>query len=451
MAFVSGTQLDDIFIPTVNNATYLGGAGNDTYVITKAVAPGAVVVISDTEGSNRIQLTDGLAVVTSQFAANAVELTLSNGARVQLLGAASFGFDIGANVTSGDTSATPNQSYAQFASAFGVSQLPTGTGIVSGVPNYIVFNGGGYLQPTFAVTASSAASEGGAVTFSVGLTGRIPGQSYSVNVALTGSGGAVAGTDFESTLRLDSTAINAGVQLANGTLMIPASSTLTNVTLGSGVLTDDISPETGEGATFTLSAPSAGAYLSPTQSSATVQIVDVPARTYTLSPLAPSVFEGQPITFTVTASAPVAIDTSVTFTVRAPDAQGPNTGTGFTNSADFAASTLIPTTVTIPAGKASTSFTVTALDDAITELPEDYKLVAEINGGPTFATPVTVLDRAIAPNFTLSAATEAEAASSFAINAVGDLAPVSATMHIDLAGQGTASRATIDAVQISWP
>lgn len=451
MAFVSGTQLDDIFIPTVNNATYLGGAGNDTYVITKAVAPGAVVVISDTEGSNRIQLTNGLTVVASQFAANAVELTLSNGGRVQLLGASAFGFDVGANITAGDIAATPNQTYAQFANLFGVNQLPTGTTIASGLPNYIVANFTGYAAPTFAITGATAGTEGGTASFSVSLTNRFAGKNYSVDVALTGSGGAVAGADFDSTLTLDAAAVAAGIQLVNGTLVIPASSALTNVTLSSYVVNDTLTPESGEGMTFTMSAPSAGAYVLSTKPSTTVPIVDVPSPSYTLSPYGPSVVEGEPITFTVTASAPVAADTKVVFTLFVADPQGPGSGGRFVNAADFDASALIPTTLIIPAGKSSVGFTVTALDDGITELPEDCKVIATVIGATTITNPLTIIDRVIVSNSNLSAAAGTEGASTFDINASSDSLLVGATMHVDLAGQGAVSHATIAVVQIAWP
>jgi hypothetical protein len=99
---ISFSSSDDIIIPTVNAQSYLGGAGNDTYILSSTtVAAGATIVIQDTEGSNRIQLAGGLEISSSQVAGNAVELTLSNAAKVQILGADDFDYDVGGNVTAG--------------------------------------------------------------------------------------------------------------------------------------------------------------------------------------------------------------------------------------------------------------------------------------------------------------------------------------------------------------
>ena len=70
---VSGTTSDDLLIPTVNDATYRGGAGNDTYILTSAIPASAIITISDTEGTNRIQLVDGLSIQSSSFLNNATD------------------------------------------------------------------------------------------------------------------------------------------------------------------------------------------------------------------------------------------------------------------------------------------------------------------------------------------------------------------------------------------
>jgi hypothetical protein len=70
--------------------------------------------------------------------ANAVQLTLSNSARVQITGASAFAYDIGANATAGDTAASPGATYAQFAAALGVATLPTGATQAAGTANYII-------------------------------------------------------------------------------------------------------------------------------------------------------------------------------------------------------------------------------------------------------------------------------------------------------------------------
>ncbi|MBK6998543.1 MAG: M10 family metallopeptidase C-terminal domain-containing protein [Rhodoferax sp.] len=132
---VPGTLGNDFFLPSGGN-NYLGGGGSDTYIISPYTLSGAVTAkITDTEGANVIQLVDGLTVASSSFYGNAVQLTLSNGATVQILGAAAFTYLVGANAPAGDTDSS--QTYAQFAAALGAS-LPTGSTPVSGSANFVV-------------------------------------------------------------------------------------------------------------------------------------------------------------------------------------------------------------------------------------------------------------------------------------------------------------------------
>lgn len=385
MAFVPGTQSDDILIPTANGGDYRGGAGNDTYIITKATAANGVIQITDTEGVNTVQLADGLTVTSSSFTANAVELTLSNGSKVQVLGASTFKFEVGANLTAGDTAVAPQQTYAQFASALGVASIPA-TGSAAGTPNFTV--PGNTLVPTFSVTGAAAAAEGTTASFAVSLTNRAAGVAYGVNVALAATGGATAGTDFASSLTLDAASIAAGITLVAGVLTVPSAvpGTSVNVTLTSAVTIDALSPETGEGLSVTLSAPTgASAVLDSTKTAVTTAITDVPI-SFTLTASAASVFEGAGITYTVTASAPVAADTVVAFSVVPGDVAAADAGTSNTNLKDFAAGSFNPANVTILAGTKTATYVVTALSDGTTELPENYTVKAVVTGGPTLTT-----------------------------------------------------------------
>jgi predicted GH43/DUF377 family glycosyl hydrolase len=84
---VPGTLGNDFFLPSAGN-NYLGGGGNDTYVISPHTLSGAVTAkITDTEGNNIIQLVDGMTISASSFYGNAAQLTLASGAIVQILGA----------------------------------------------------------------------------------------------------------------------------------------------------------------------------------------------------------------------------------------------------------------------------------------------------------------------------------------------------------------------------
>ncbi|MBK6999730.1 MAG: DUF1566 domain-containing protein [Rhodoferax sp.] len=136
---VPGTLDDDVLVPSGGN-NYLGGGGNDTYIISPYTLSGAVTAkITDTEGTNVIQLVGGLTIASSSFFSNAVQLTLSNGAKVQVLGASGFSYQLGANAPAGETA--NSLSYAQFAATLGAS-VPTGSSAVSGSANFVVSRSG---------------------------------------------------------------------------------------------------------------------------------------------------------------------------------------------------------------------------------------------------------------------------------------------------------------------
>lgn len=98
IAFSTG---NDVIIPSVNGGKYLGGGGNDTYVISNLVEAGGTVVITDTEGANTLQLIDGLTISSSTIYHNALQLTLSNGSNVQILGSDDFTYNVGGNILTG--------------------------------------------------------------------------------------------------------------------------------------------------------------------------------------------------------------------------------------------------------------------------------------------------------------------------------------------------------------
>ncbi|MBK6999480.1 MAG: peptidoglycan DD-metalloendopeptidase family protein [Rhodoferax sp.] len=131
---VPGTLGNDVLAPSGGN-NYLGGGGGDIYIISPYALSGTVTAkIIDTEGGNVIQLVKGLTIASSSFYTNAVQLTLSSGALVQILGASSFIYQLGANAPAGETAT--NLSYAQFAAALG-ARVPT-TGVANGSPNFVV-------------------------------------------------------------------------------------------------------------------------------------------------------------------------------------------------------------------------------------------------------------------------------------------------------------------------
>jgi hypothetical protein len=65
MATINASTGADIIVPSNNGDTYRGLEGNDTYIISNAIAANAKVTIVDTSGTNTIQLVDGLSIASS--------------------------------------------------------------------------------------------------------------------------------------------------------------------------------------------------------------------------------------------------------------------------------------------------------------------------------------------------------------------------------------------------
>lgn len=122
---------------------------------------------------------------------------------------------------------------------------------------------------------------------------------------------------------------------------------------------------------------------------------------FTLTAESDTVSEGQPLTYTVTASKAVAVDTVVTFNVIIDDASAANQGTDSTNLNDFVAGTFNPVSVTIPAGGTTATFQVTAANDGVTELPENFSVTATV-GGKTLSIDTLLLDGLVGEKFTLT-------------------------------------------------
>ena len=140
-------------------------AGDDTYIIPNGIAANAEITIIDTT-DNVIQLVDGLGIASSHFA-DAVQLTLTNGAVVTINGASNFTYELGGNATSG-TSGTSN-TLAELAAGMGVPTLPT-SGSTDGSSDVSISNNGvsTSASPTYTVTKSaSKVAEGGEVTFTI--------------------------------------------------------------------------------------------------------------------------------------------------------------------------------------------------------------------------------------------------------------------------------------------
>ena len=167
MATINHSSGADIIVPSNNGTTYRGLGGDDTYILSNSIAANAAITIVDTSGANKIQLVNGLSVASTKFAADAVQLTLSNGAVVTINGASNFDFDLGGNATAGTSGSVTD--FAGFAAGAGVSSLPS-SGSVAGASNVSVqgtaWSGGTGGSYTVTKTGSSV-DEGSSVTFTI--------------------------------------------------------------------------------------------------------------------------------------------------------------------------------------------------------------------------------------------------------------------------------------------
>ena len=125
---------NDIIIPT-NNTTYRGLQGDDIYVISKAIPSGSSLSIVDTSGKNIIQLADGLEILSTKFSSSAFQITLSNGAIINISAADKNSYEIGGNITSGIQGEQKN--YLEFSQLFGIQDFPK-SGSVSGNANLVI-------------------------------------------------------------------------------------------------------------------------------------------------------------------------------------------------------------------------------------------------------------------------------------------------------------------------
>jgi hypothetical protein len=136
------SRKNDIIVPKLAGESYRGGDGDDIYIISNAtVDAGEPVIISDTSGLNEIQLIDGLEVESSLIDSDAVQLTLSNGAVIQILGAGSFNFNVGGNVFTDE--AGTDKTFSAFVEEDLGSTVPAEAGDFNEGGTVVIGQGGG--------------------------------------------------------------------------------------------------------------------------------------------------------------------------------------------------------------------------------------------------------------------------------------------------------------------
>ena len=136
MATLNFNSGKNFIIPTENDMTYRGLGGDDIYIISKAIDSNTNIQIIDTEGSNTIQLIDGLTIASSLFTKNATRLTLSNGSEITINGADKFTYETSGNSTTGDIG--QKWTYSEFVRGMGVSEGPPASGSENGTINLLI-------------------------------------------------------------------------------------------------------------------------------------------------------------------------------------------------------------------------------------------------------------------------------------------------------------------------
>ncbi len=101
-ATFTGESDDVLQLQHTSPAIVGAGNGNDTYILSPSLLTGTEhITLSDAQGINLLQLVGGLSIAQSEVAATALRLTLTNGAKVTVLGADAFKYDVGGNAAAG--------------------------------------------------------------------------------------------------------------------------------------------------------------------------------------------------------------------------------------------------------------------------------------------------------------------------------------------------------------
>ena len=133
----SNPEDNDTYI--VQRGVVSRGAGNDVYLISEnTLDSNTSITITDSSGSNSIQLYNGLDITSSQVAADALQLSLNNGTSLTILGASDFSYIIGGEPLSGV--AGSSVSFSDFVSNH--------LNVAAGIPSGSDINNGGAVTIT---------------------------------------------------------------------------------------------------------------------------------------------------------------------------------------------------------------------------------------------------------------------------------------------------------------
>ncbi len=121
---------DNIIILDGQAKNYRGLSGDDTYFVSQLIPKNTKLSITDTDGSNIIQVPANTYVDKSLFTKNAARLTLEDGREITINSADKFSYNIGGNVVDG-TKGT-DLTFTEFAEVFGVYDILNSSGAQTG-------------------------------------------------------------------------------------------------------------------------------------------------------------------------------------------------------------------------------------------------------------------------------------------------------------------------------
>ncbi|MBL8402809.1 SwmB domain-containing protein [Accumulibacter sp.] len=185
MPFTSG---NDVNILQATDVSIVGaGVGNDKYILAaNQLGAGQTITLSDTQGTNTLQLIGGLTITSSVVASNVAQLTLSNGAVVNINSANNFSYEIGGDPLTGVAGVVQN--YSTFATTtLGVPSVPPpGSPPVSGPT--VTIN----LTPYTLTASTKFVAEGSTATFTLtAATAPTTDQVFHLTLAGDTNGGTV--------------------------------------------------------------------------------------------------------------------------------------------------------------------------------------------------------------------------------------------------------------------
>lgn len=122
---------ENIIILDGQAKNYRGLEGNDTYFVSQLLPKSGKVSITDTEGTNTIQIPYNTYVDKTLFTKNAARLTLEDGREITINSADKFSYNVGGNVTDG--TAGVDLTYTEFVRSFGVADILDSSGAQTGV------------------------------------------------------------------------------------------------------------------------------------------------------------------------------------------------------------------------------------------------------------------------------------------------------------------------------